>query len=803
MRSQLTRNVFRRLISGRGLFCYCPHNPNPLLIYRKQNTNHHTVPLWSQRTLFAFAKQIAREPKNPSITPGLPKMMELSRMEKIGARPPPPNELKISWQEFFGYKLRNKETINGLQAEHAWRTFNYLKKFSSSKTRDKLEISELRIAICALRRLPEEEIDHHNQLSKALFSELQEDNEDLFQKIQNLECFVETLSLSGDSSEALKLLNTFMLERKNYLASEDMEVASYNTDKLWLYVLKGFSKEQNAVELLHTLDLAKTHGSLYDSAKHEIITTFFAEKNDIEQTKRWFNEPIICNGDSSPQSRTLAAIMQFCIRNDELEWCQEVFKNALSLNSTNGTWDVVLQWAAGVMGKGVEDLESMIKLMVERNRDNKVKWPNSSTFNGLVSLAISNNDPYLAERYLSLGLRFGIRPDAHTFILQMNYRTDAGDLRGAQAAYDALQAEEVLHDEDLPSINKYIRAACACKEPDLHLIKSVIADLDERGKGLRASTVSEIAIVYLTQREIDDLVDILQTNIYHYTLSERGLIRDYFVSFICDRKNSTLKAWDAYNILRQFFDETNTEQRTQIMNSFFERSRCDMACHTFGHMRQNNIPDRKPVLETYVACFEGIARLSDSEYADVIYDMLKLDANIEPNTKLYNALMLAYTSICDGHRAISFWNDIVNRLEGPNYKSLEIVLWACQDLNVGSHTAREIWAMMKRMGVSITRPIFSEYMGSLARDGHWAEVKSMMSRMEQEYCLKPDVRMLGTIYNCLPGESSQDMMQAWAEEYFPEIWAELWNIGRRMVRHKIYPEIRMRQFNLKRDFKAS
>ncbi|KAI1005782.1 Complex I intermediate-associated protein 84 [Podosphaera aphanis] len=808
MRSHLTRNVFRRLLSGKDLLAHCSSYPWSIQC-RGNLSKELSVTRSTRRTLFGFTfKKAARQPRDPSITPGLPIMMEFSHMEKIGARPPPTTQLRDSWRAFFEYKHKKKEVVNILQAEIAWRIYEYLKKINSTNSAERLTIQDLRTASSALRRLPNDKLDLHKQFARALYYDIREKETGPFKTMYNFEWFIEILSLTGDTTEAKTLLQSYILERNDILErNETLHQSNTHADtkKMWIFILEGFSLEKNEEGLMSSFEAAKKDGLIFNPVVHRIMTTFFAEKNDVEATKRWYKEPIVGGADTrtQPRAQTLAVILQFCLRNGELEWCKQIFKEAISLEPTKGTWDVIFLWAAGARGKGVEDVERMIEVMIRRNPENENMRPNINTINGLVQLAMSKNDPYLAERYLSLGHKFGIRPNTHTFVLQINYRTDANDLRGAHAAYEALQSEEILDEEDLPPINKYIRALCASQNPDIKLVNSILNDLDERGRRLEAATVTALSLLYLDRQQIDDLVDVLQTNIYHYTLSERGSIRDAFVHFICDRDNSTVKAWDAYNILRQFFNETSVEQRTQIMNSFFKRRRCDMACHAFGHMRQNTIPDRKPTLDTYITCLEGIAKLSDREYLDVIHNMLKLDSTIEPNTKLYNALMLAYTSVCEGKRALSFWTDITNLYEGPSYKSLEIVFWACQETNFGSENAREIWSKMMRMDVDVTGPVFAEYVGSLSKDGHWEEVKSMVNSMEQKYGLKPDVRTLGTIYNCLPGEETKLMMQSWSMEYYPEVWAGVRKFGSRMVRDKLYPEIRMKQYYLKRDFKAS
>jgi hypothetical protein len=489
------------------------------------------------------------------------------------------------------------------------------------------------------------------------------------------------------------------------------------------------------VELLKTFEMAEEEGLLYNVEIQRIITSFYAAKDDIEATKKWYGKPVL----GSPMPSTLSAILKFCIRNQQYEWSRTVFREVLETDLTKDHWDVVLQWAAGAMGKGVEDVERMIQVMIRRNQDKESVRPDIKTINGLVDLAMSLKDPYLAERYIALGLKLGIQPDATTFILQMDYRADAGDLTGAQAAYDALQAEEILNDEDLPAINKYIRALCTATNVNYDRIISITSDLEERHKRLEADTVAALSKMYLYRDEISELADLLQTQSYHYTLNERYRIRDTIVTFCLDRNTSTARAWNAYNLLRQIFDETSTEIRTSLMNEFFARGRSDMACHVFGHMRQHTVVDRRPVLDTYIQCFLGIASCADQESLDMVHNMLKMDSAIEPNTKLYNSLILAYTECDDADRALSFWDDITNSSEGPSYRTLEIVFRACGRKPFGDKVARSIWFKMRNMEIEVTREVFAAYVGALAGQGKWEEAKGMVEGCEKDLGIKVDV----------------------------------------------------------------
>jgi len=284
-------------------------------------------------------------------------------------------------------------------------------------------------------------------------------------------------------------------------------------------------------------------------------------------------------------------------------------------------------------------------------------------------------------------------------------------------------------------------------------------------------------MMHLSHGELQDVVDILQTHSFHYALSDRTLIRDNFVAYCLNRDNKVSKVWDAYTIFRQIFEETDITIRARMMQEFFQRGRSDMACHVFGHMRQHIRPSARPVLDTYVQCFEGIASCADRESLEIVHNMLKMDSAIEPDTRLYNSLMLAYAACGDSSKALSYWDDITLSSEGPSYRSLEIVFLACRRKAFGEKRARSIWDKMRRMDIEVTPQVFVAYLGALAGNSQLDEAKDLVEGADKEFGLKPNVHMIGTLYNAVPGQNRKDLVEKWAQDLYPSLWAELEKFG--------------------------
>ncbi|EDO02540.1 hypothetical protein SS1G_05016 [Sclerotinia sclerotiorum 1980 UF-70] len=657
-------------------------------------------------------------------------MAEFSLMTRIHARTANKDDMLKAFNEYFNHKVNTERAVNNIEAGHALRTLNYLISCGLGKE----HVNDLRMALRALTIIPNDDTNDFLALARLLFQEIKKlsgSNEDApsFQ-------FIKILSGVGQSSEARELCEEvtqrFLEEQETapqtgVLVSRQRQLLKMN----WYAVLSGFAREGNEAELLKTYKRFDELPLGRGKTSNEIVIKFYTSRDRVAEVQAWFGKAAYVPTDLSPS--ILQDILKFCLRHEELlDWCKGIFRKVLEAGRMQkGKWDVVFQWAASAMDKGVEDVERMMRVMEKRNPDDPSMRPDIDTINGLVEYAISKNDPYLAERYIALGQKFNIRPNARTFILQMDYRVGAGDLSGARASYNSLQAEEITKDEDLPVINKFVRALCASEVLPYNEISSIVSDLDERNARLEADTVSSLSKMYITRNELNEVVDLLQVNTYHYTLSERTRICDALLAFVFDKNNSEDRIWDAYRVVIHIFDETDVPTPS----------------------------------------------CADGESLDMVHNMLKMDSTIEPNTRLYNSLMLAYTACEDASRSLHFWDDITNSREGPSYKSLEIVFQACQRKPFGDRPAREIWDKMRRMEIEITREVHAAYVGALAGQGKLDEVKVLVEAMEKDLGFGPDILTIGTIYNAIQGSNRKDLVAEWTKELYPEVWKEAEKLG--------------------------
>ncbi|KAL1847406.1 hypothetical protein VTK73DRAFT_10350 [Phialemonium thermophilum] len=661
----------------------------------------------------------------PSVIPSALHRFRSAQAE--GARLPPWEDLVRAFRTFFSYKLRYNNPLNSTQAFLAVQLLRFLTEPSSEDEHQVLTLEDIRIARDAALKVPKDVSTYHLELSRNLYEEIRKrlltgPTDAVCQSasasegiggepsVEDFRFYITALTQYGGSVEAASRLAEY------WQRLLDDGTMYKGAKALWVLVLRGLAAEGKEGDLMRVAEKAANLGVDYMPMFHR------------------------------------------------QQWLQSVFQDLCDTNPPKPLWDVIFEWAVLVLRKGVDDVKDMIDTMIRHNQHGKNVKPDTETINGLVRAAIERKDPYLAERFVGLGKDLGIAPDSTTYILQMDYRIDARDFSGARAVYGKLEGAAISNDEDLPVLNKYIRALCAVESPDIERILDITTSIEHRQAALEPETVVELCTLFLKTDQQYEVIDTLSLH--------------------------------TVRLLRQFFPETEPSDRVQLMDAFFDRKRPDMACYIFGHMRAHPNPEQRPTNEVYIRCFEGLGRCPDMESLRMVHNMLKMDTTIQMETRLYNALMLAYATSEDPSRALDFWDEITNSAEGPTYNSLAIIMSVCEKLPFGDRKAREIWNKMQRMDLEVPPFVFTAYCGAIAGQGLLEEVKKLILGMDSGVGYPPNLMTLAVVYNALPGQNLKECFEEWAKEEYPEIWKRLVSKGRKRTAEGL------EMFKVSRELKA-
>lgn len=749
MRSQLARHGLRRLhayqatLSARSVLS-APTSP-PV---RTCPAGGRVARAPQQRrTFFSFLQKPPRAPKAPDVEPGYETLLRFGSHLKDDLRPPPQEEVATAFREFFRFKRFNGRPVNSLQAQVAGKALQYLSQ--SSENFRGLAVADLRTARDSLVTAPvRDDPTSAMELAKALYLEIQKQlanpsksksTADRTLSPEALRLFdmiplIRTLSQNGRAVEARDHLFT---QWPQIRSAPDVDMG--RVKGLWTPVLRGLAREGREVEVLAFIQVMEAQAGIsYSQAIHEILTRFYAQRNEFDKMKEAFSRPIV--PEEPPRQLAYSDALRCAIRQGHRDWAVMVYQdmaNTIELLSNPHHIEqaiiILYQFSVLLMGKGPEYIEEMMHTQTERFRFD----PNMKIINALVEAATEKQDAYLAERLTSLVFKLRLEPDREFYSRQIDYRMSANDLDGAFASFRSLQNFESDR-VDRPVLNKLIRALCAEASPRYERILDITSYLEERHATLEPETVVSICVAFLKNDEQYEVMDTLSLHTIHFSPQERQLVCGAFVDYCLDKSNSTARVWDAYALIRQFFPDVELASRVRIMDAFFDRKRADMAAHVFGHMRQHSNLAYRPGVEVYTRFLEGIGRCPDEESLKLVHNMLKMDTTIDPDTRLYNALMVAYTVCNDSPRALEYWKEISRSREGPSFQTLEIVLRAYEVTPFGDEPATRLWDKMKKMDVDMNLSLYTAYAGVMAAHGHLDVAQKLLENLETEIHERPE-----------------------------------------------------------------
>jgi hypothetical protein len=724
MPSQLNRVVFRKLLASEPI----PHRAclRPYQSISSCSPQSQALPRAQRRSFMNIFKKPDRVTSEPRMAPGLEKMMEYSKMERLSARLPPPADVLKAVTEYFLHRADSRgRNVPDYQAEHLLRCLKYLDQTLGLST---LNSDVFRPWLFVFDHRLHKDSTLHREIVQRLYHALRQNRlqNNIFLSQKDLFVYVKAMCATGGTAIAR---DDFI----EYNKTHAHKVRNYEPILVWDLIIKGFARERNEQELLRTLkhiDDYHVQGSRQSAL--ETVTRFYTVEENIEKATIWYNKLKDHVVDVQPFQRLQRKLLEWAMRTSNMKLGQLLIRDMTAGTPTKNQWEMILEWAVA-SGKGADEIDRMIGVMERANQSlPKEEWriPDTPMLNKLVKVAVDRKDPYLAERLIVVGRARNIRPDALTLIYQMQYRLAVKDVDGALTVYKHLQSHDLSKNEDISVVNELIQTMCASGRQDFDSIMNVAADLSDRQARFDPETVSALSVLHLSRDEVHDVIDLLNTHVYNYDMAGRASVQSTLIDYCLRPTTTTAQAWDTYIIVKQVFDDTVREQRVKIMNEFFRRQRPDMAVHVFNHMRAHTRQDTVPTVDTYVACLSGIGKAKDEESLEVVYNQLKLDFNIEPNTLLYNALMKAYTSCESPRTALGFWDDIATSREGPNMNSIHLALRACEDAPWGDEKARKIWTKLSRAGIELDQDLWASYAAALVGNGN---IDSAINSLEKAH----------------------------------------------------------------------
>ena len=758
--SALTRRVFRAIVANRPYHSIAaPVIPSAQPKHHGNSTHVRSNRPVQRRDLFGLAigsvrPSIASRPKTAEVA--LEKLAECLEAKRRRARPPPSEDLVEAIRALISFRREAGQGLSRNDVLLANEAFTYLahQECIADATFPKtLGTTDLLDLLSVMARPPSKSQLHRSDVqvfAALVHKELITHNADAATADQLL---ASALASSGAAEEALAIL-----ER------------SKSTDShAWSQVLRGLDVIGQREQVQRVLESIKFDNSamVYSSLIRDA-----SKYRDVNAAQRLLKFAVARGLMIEPS--VLIEFLWACVRVGTSELGQAAAESLQSEVATPGVPGALLSWTAA-RGADMPEIEHTIQQMLDNGVD-----VNMSEINQLVKYAYVRKDAALADAYIQLAQSIGAVPDAETYALKLSYELGIKDLTAAREAFEGLCIQDVPEVRaDIPALNRYISLLSQQQDVDFQLIMRVVDRLIETKGTLEAVSLAALTSLYLRRNEVQDAVDLLRPRINNFFGEEREKVAVVFKNFITDPAVKPQQAFNAYELFRHAFPETEPVERLPIMHSFFARQRSDQACLVFGHMRQQQDIEARPNDEAYAQCFYGIAQCRDVDGLQMIHNMLKMDIYVEPTTKIRNSMMAAYTACQTPFRAIidHYWK-ILDSREGPTLSSFKLALRACEVwVGAGGEEARRIMALMQKWNLIITKDIYECYIGALAGQSQFENAIELIDCMEEDIGVAPDAVTIGTFYNTIPWQYRKDEVEAWAKVAYPDLWEELLTFG--------------------------
>jgi hypothetical protein len=657
-------------------------------------------------------------------------MADLMRSLKDRSRSPPSYLLARAFQTFFTTRLETPGVITQFHARTLVVTWKHLRAQQNDlDEQDWQNIFSTENLEKILHVLAESECvpqarETVVRLARFAYQELNLDHGFGPNKISRpaLTLYIEILAMNGNPEDARHTVLKFWSSMSKAKPSP------------WLTVLRGFAMKDDLRQIRRIVDEWETHGNSFDQASHQEIIRFLIDHDQFKAVQVVYACPIA--GGLQPSLGTKEAVIEYCILKSQADTAAEII-NTISGEPNKDTAGILLLWEAA-KSNNASVLAQKVDSWISKNPALKDSV-DITIVNMLLRYANAKQNTELASDLMALADQWGLAPDNNTHMLQLESQIQAGNVQETLRLLEDKVDAASLTSDYLPLANKLIAMLCRSEEKDelFHQISSLLDPLFEDNVRLEPETVAALTHLLLYRNDLDAVSELLRPRLGTYEDDQKAPVRDAVTQFILDMSQSDTDVWNAYEFLKIAFPYTGVATRTKIMTAFFERKRSDLAVLVFGHMRQADEFTRRPRPDTYARCFQGLARTADATNLELVHNMLKLDLEVDLNTRTLNGLMMAYAACEMPEKSMTIFRQILQSDEGPSQKTITLFFKVCEKHHNGAQEAMKMMAKVKKLEITVDRPLYSAYMEALAAQCEFDLATEVINNMESEIGVLP------------------------------------------------------------------
>ncbi|KAL4987514.1 hypothetical protein BDW68DRAFT_160992 [Aspergillus falconensis] len=775
MQSLLTRRVFRAILNNEPLSSAqcrnrCVHAPRPSKSRRVASGPSYV----QRRGLFAFNFKPPTAPPSSTLPSevGLKPMRDLLVSLRSKSRQPEGDTLAKAFQEFFETRAGEPGVVTQFQAQLISTTWYHLQSLEETLEPEDWQrifsdesLENVLYVLSKAECLPQA----HGVIrlfARSVFQALCGNPDFGRERVNQLAIisYIDIQALYGDPAEARRTVEKFWGSLRKASPSP------------WLAVIRGFALlSDDKQQIRRITKRIGEYGVSFDPASQEELIQFLIDQDLLEAVKLVYECPL--SDLQGPNLSTKLATIKYTLMKTDNAWAQPIFES-LPSDRASESIGIQLLWNVA-QGKDASEIAEFVESLAAREPD---LWQSItiSCVNDLMKYANATNNPTLASECMALAPAWDLAPDSQTQLLHLESRIQAGDLDGVLSSLGKLEALDTTAPGTLPLMNKLITMLCSSAQDDAVFdhISYLLDPLLDNNVRFEADTLTGLTHMLLYRHNLEAASELLRPRLGSYDTEERHKIRTALTNFIQDPNQESEPAWEAYMLLQLAFPETGVSMRSTIMTSFFQRNRSDLAFLVFGHMRQAEDFAQRPKPDTYARCFRGLARTQDSKHLELVHNMLKLDTEVDLNTRLLNWLMFAYAECEMPEKSMQIFREILQSEEGPSQRTIFFFFKACEKHHNGTHEAMKMVEKMKRLEIAFDRRLYTAYVEALAAQCEFDLATEALDAMKEVTGHSPTSTSIGYLYNAIPYQHWKDEVEKWAKARHSDLWAQLEKIER-------------------------
>lgn len=688
-----------------------------------------------RRALFAFNFNPPTAPRSSTLRSelGLKQMRDLVVSEKTQDRVPDNDVLTRAYQSFFVSRAENPGIITQFHEQLLSSTWYHLQARESeleSEDWDRVfsdeSLGNVLYVLSKAECLPHAR-SGVRRLADSVFLALCRIPQFGRNELDRLAilAYVDIQASYGHPVEAQQTLERYMRELHKM------------RPKPWLAVMKGYALGGCRDKLKRLANRLRKFGVSFDSASQEELIHFLIGQDHLGAAKLIYDCPL--SGHQEPYLSTSVNVIKFALLKRDTAWAQAVMES-LPSDPFSETIGIQLLWKA-YQGENALQINRTVQSLTAKEPIIRHSIT-ISCVNDLMEYANSISDPTLAFEFMDLASLWDLTTNSRTRVLHLEALVQAGDLNGVLRSLEDMEDLKAMGPDILPFVNRLITILCSSGRDDVVFdrISSILEPLLESDVRLEAATLTALTRMLLDRLDLEAVSELLRPRLGSFDDYERYMIRTAFTDFIKDPNQESDPAWEAYMLLQLAFPETSRDVRTRIMSYFFQRDRSDLAFLVFGHMRQAENFAHRPNTKTYARCFRGIAYTRDAKNLELVHNMLKLDTEVDLNTRLLNSLMLAYAECEKPEKAMQVFRDILQSEEGPTSNTVHFFFKICEKHHNGTHEAMKMIEKLKVLDIDLDRRLYTAYVEALAAQCELELATEALDVMKEVTGHQPDAK---------------------------------------------------------------